>query len=253
MDATIQNVILGRLCSALSDIVIDILKYCNLDVTSQDMISTNISNIRCVLQNSSVAATEKEHSDVSVNSPSNPRTTRLANRQTNKRKATDTSKVESTQSKKGKTDSTSTIFVETNVSNVSATIDQLNIASNSLDAARDIQTTIENDLEVELLAIIPEKKVFLSNLPSHATVKALQNHIQRKIQNFDLTSVEINKMDIGKERKHSSFVLNVKTNMDLYQTFVDANFWPAHSIVHEFNANRRKPNFRQYRKTQKRT
>lgn len=53
MDNSIQNIILERLCTALTDIVMDIVKLSKIDKNVQGVIMKNISSIRGILKPSS--------------------------------------------------------------------------------------------------------------------------------------------------------------------------------------------------------
>lgn len=112
--------------------------------------------------------------------------------------------------------------------------------------------SISNNLELELIAIVPVKKIFLSNFPSETTDKAIQNHIRRKIPAEHLENVVVDKMDLNGDRKYSSFIVTVGDNLEIFNKMIEPTFWPAHSIVHEFNYNKRKPNFHQGRGYKKR-
>lgn len=113
-------------------------------------------------------------------------------------------------------------------------------------------TSTSNDLEAELVAIAPEKKVFLSNLPSKATVKAIENHLLRKIPMFTISCIEVEKLVIKNDRNYSSFVINAKENLELFNTIVDEKLWPPYSIVHEFKNKSRKQNFQKLQRYQRR-
>lgn len=208
MDKAVQNIILERLCSALTDILTDIVKYCKLDHEAQETIRKNVSSIKNVFEISSHSVVQPEvekSSEVNVEkTPIVERVTRQGVRQNMKRKSADVTKLTTTKPKKGRKDSSKTqdVILPKPIQNEASSSISVTIDTNSDSTSNGIVVTnnqnvsdsdniiVENntsnvpgnDLEVELVAIVPEKKVFLSNLPSQTTVIALEITFNEKFQ-----------------------------------------------------------------------
>lgn len=126
------------------------------------------------------------------------------------------------------------------------------IASSSRLLTSPNSSDANNHLEMQLVAIAPQKKVFISNIPSEATVLAVQNHISRSIENINMDHIEVKKMEGKPNQKHSSFVINVGDKVDVFNQLVNKELWPDHCIVQEFTSGNRKQNFHKKRHYQRR-
>ncbi|KAL5281762.1 hypothetical protein ACFFRR_005231 [Megaselia abdita] len=224
MNKTLQNIILERLCSALTGIVMDILKYCEMDQNAQNAMLKNISGIKQILElssNHAVATVENPCEKECVDLQPQPRITRQAA----KRKNADITKVPESQPKRGKTDATISThqkIVSQPKEKSTATIDEdvIEIVENVSEKGK-LREYKSEDLENELVALDRLHSIFISGLPAVATEKALRNHIQKKVPTLVMDSIEVVKMPVKKD--HSSFIVKT-THEDIFTTLNDNSF-----------------------------
>lgn len=256
MDAALQNIVLERLCSALTGIVIDILKYCKMDPEAQEQIIRNITNIKGIIEMTAPRTSGKNDDVVKILGKGSG--TKESIQRPGKRKQGDVTKVQTSQSKRGKNDHT----VRLNLFNppISPQIDGVNLVPEdpaSIQIAQQHAQIVEKiaiNEDFELVAIAPERKVFISNFPIQTTASDIQSYVRKKLPTTSLSGVNISKIDSKSNRPtFSSFTINTGENIDLFNQLVDPKLWPMHSVVHEFDANRRRPNFHQGRRKHRRT
>lgn len=256
MEKTLENIVLKRLCSALSDIVVDILKYCELDSGSRDAIISNILKINDIIQISSKSDIKEKSTVPPVKSIEESQTKRQSVRiAAAKRKDDEMSIVKSTQSssKRGKIENKSKQKILTPVvsleeeddNGTSSTNNNLNNDEANSDSSGSLHTQIgptSSDLEEELIALNPSKSIFISGFPSATTIKAINNHIAKKLPLLNVSDMEIVKNPVKGD--YASFVLKTERNKTTYESLIERSFWPENTVVHRYDPNRKNNFFR---------
>lgn len=226
----LQLLILEKLFTAFSGIVVELVKSSNIEENTKRIISDNIASISSIFLTINNQTTTNEPIQ---NPPPEERPLRFGRtRITGNEIETGNTKARKNQPAPRE---------PTNVGN----------ANPGTSSSSDLTANIP---EFELCAIAPEKKVFLSNFPTSTTVAEIQAHIKKKIPEINLSDVEVKKTETKSERpSYSSFVINAWNNMQLFNVLVDTKFWPIHSVVHEYNNSRKRSNFHHNHRRPRRT
>ncbi|KAL5282998.1 hypothetical protein ACFFRR_005774 [Megaselia abdita] len=231
MDSTLENIILKRLCSALTDIVTDVLKYCKLDPGARDNIIKTISNIDKIINVSPVVDSDPVEKTFERPLSTVPRKSkRIA--AAGKRRLADISKVHSSQKnqKRGKIDQIN-LQLPTNSSNDDDIIIVPDDVCDKEEPNLEVnvqQNPSSTDLEEELVAPLPSKSIFISGLPKAATIKAISNHISKKLPLLDTKDMEIVKYTVKGD--YASFILKTDRNKTIYDSLIETSVWPENTI-----------------------
>lgn len=91
-----------------------------------------------------------------------------------------------------------------------------------------------------LNTVQPTRSVFLSRLDPNTNAEDIFNYVKF----YAKTSVDfkVRKMLFRNDVPYSSFVINVGRNEGLFNTLVDANFWPVNTIAREYDFSQSKNN-----------
>lgn len=244
----LRNIILEKLCRTLTEIVIDILQFCELDPNSKDLISTNVSNIKTILELAAVSSeaektTEKTTKQTLSSPPTNERNLRQVVRAA-KRKAEEITMIQTTkQSQKGKTRKTAKSMTVPNNESViihqsSAHITVPSSSEDSTDKSKEDSDFRVEDLENELIALDRTKSIFVSGFPSVTTVKAISNHVLKKLPLANIEAMDIVKLPIKGD--FASFTLKTGRDDDLFNVMNSKEFWPNNTIVRRNNMSQKK-------------
>lgn len=237
----LRNIILEKLCTTLTEIVIDILKCCELDQKSKELISTNIYNIQKVIEITAGPSTARKTTE---ETPSIPPSNQVSVRQglrSQKRKAEEITMVQTVKDpKRAKTrkavNSTSIITDEPDVIHQKlGEIPGFSVSSNicTEDVSCDFKA---EDLENELVALDRTKSIFISGFPSVTTIKAISNHVIKKLPSANIEAMDIIKLPVKGD--FASFTLKTGRNDDLFNTMISNEFWPNNTIVRRNNINK---------------
>lgn len=212
--------------------MVELISHCDFDGNTRDVLSSNISNISKVLleatTSSSTPASPKRKvvkvtSKKSVTTPSS-----RSSRSAAKKNAIQEQQLAAIQESP-----TENLPVQTNDMEISE-FDSLDNAEPTAEA-----------LELELVALVRPKSLFLSGLPVATTEKAVRNHILKKVRDFPIDAVSISKL--AAKGDYSSFVVNMGRDEKLFDALNSTEIWPSNTIVHEFKKGRINHGFRRPR------
>jgi hypothetical protein len=83
-----------------------------------------------------------------------------------------------------------------------------------------------------ITVVPPPKAIFLSRLGADVSKEQVEKFIKTKIPNA--VGLSVRKMLFKSPREYSTFVVNTGNNAEVFNTVVDSSFWPALTVVKEF-------------------
>ncbi|KAL5286534.1 OPA1.2 family protein [Megaselia abdita] len=92
------------------------------------------------------------------------------------------------------------------------------------------QNSSLTDLEEELVALLPSKSIFVSGFPKGTTIKAISNHISKKLPLLDTKDMEIVKNTVKGD--YASFILKTDRNKTIYDSLIKTSVWHENTILH---------------------
>lgn len=243
MDKTIHNIILEKLCSALTAIVLDILKYCPGNSEAQQIITKNITNINNILE--TISKPIPNGNTQSAAAPQQPQTPVIeivprVTRQGLKTNAESTKVPVSQQKQTNTKKPLGKQKVTVPSVPVSINIEENNEGTSS--AGDNLSELSTSDLEMELIALNPSRSVYVSGFPAATSTKAITNHIIKKLPMLDVRDMEVVKNPVKGD--FASFVLKTDRNKTFFNSLMDKDIWPENTIVHKYDSNRKNNLFR---------
>lgn len=190
-----EQIIIGKLFTAFTEIVLELIKMSDMEPSTKMKINDSIVSICGTLTSLNLGNLPKTMKQPVTPDP-------IASR-TRDNKGQFQRKEEPEINRKGKqTKSSKNLNTEPVTPTVSLLNEENNNSSQIILDGNQNPSTSGTALESELVANVPEKKLFLSNFPSNATDTAIKNHLVRKIPNFSV-DVDISKIKFGKERNYT--------------------------------------------------
>lgn len=234
----IKYLIMQKLFVAFSDIVLEIIKSSDLEDSTKNILHNNISTISNILNIGNESNGKKSNEQQSEPMKTPPRTRPV-------RKCT--KRLHSAESQAGNAK-----LPKTNDA-ITPTVQQ---TTTSILTPKPIHFSNKSPIKntpVELRAIAPVKKVFLSNFPPETSTSAIYQHLKKSIPDLTMDFEKIEKIAFKTERSYSSFLIDTGENIELFGKLSDLSVWPLHTIVHEYRKPKQNVNFHAKRRYQRRT
>lgn len=86
----------------------------------------------------------------------------------------------------------------------------------------------------DLVAVAPDKAIFVSRLNTNTTAEAVKNYIGKRYNISSLSGFHVHKLRSDATSSFSSFKIFVGQNNHLYTTLMNEHFWPGNVNVREF-------------------
>ena len=223
MEKSSEFIIFEKLFSALTEIVVVIVKNHNFDADIKNSIMSNVNKISDAISGSA---------------PERKKSARIQ-----KLKADAALK---NKEKEKKSNATKPVVVTPRVSILNEGTNNpttSGLDSNPFDLNDKIELTdSESDEDnEELVALSRSKSVFVSGFPSHTTVNAVNVHLTKKLKR-NLDCIEIIKLPVKGD--YSSFIIKTGRDEDLFNQMNSKSAWPSNTIVHKYTSNRKRNFFR---------